>query len=190
MFSQSLRHATCTPPLSHVWKLGISVFEFKEIVFEFWFWFSFVMILIFGLPWRRCLQPSKFKSQVTGVSIKKLGLDDGEPPSFFMSTVDFGEIPPFVHIKSVYIRQFWPSISTISRHLLPLFKQFSDNFTNSLMLRLNASIDSDFIECFANSMEFLSCLRGMLELEIFEQCLPQLTFCVNCRYYQQLDSLS
>ena len=114
-----------------------------------------------------------------------MGLNDGEPPIFFMSTVDFGEIPPFVRIESVYMRQFWPSIS---RHLLPLLKQFSGNFTNSLMLHLNSSIDLDFIESFATSMEFLSCLRVLLE--IFEQCLPQLTFCVNFRYYQQLDSLS
>ena len=119
-----------------------------------------------------------------------------------MSTVDFGEIPPFVRIKSVYMRQFWTSIS---RHLLPMLKQFSGNFISSLNVRLNASIDwynklpghsfndRDFFpinydEFFASPMEFVSCLREILE--IFEQCLPQFTFCVNDPYYQEMDSLS
>ena len=109
-----------------------------------------------------------------------------------MPNVDFGPIPPFVHIKSVYMRQFWPQII----RLLPLLRQFSGNFTNSLMLHLNTSIDwynlrghsftgSDIGRSYDVFLEFVSCLRIMLE--IFEQCLPLLTFCVN---YQQMDILS
>ena len=101
--------------------------------------------------------------------------------------MDFGEIPPFVCIKSVYIRQFWPQII----RLLPLLKQFSGNFITSLKFHLNASIgDCTFGsgELFASPMEFVSCLRGMLEL--FELCSPQFTFCVNRRQPQQKDTLT
>ena len=117
-----------------------------------------------------------------------------------MHHVNFGEIPPFVRIKSVYMLQFWPAIA---RYLLSLLKQFSGNFINSLNLHLHASADwynllghlstdsaksfEAFGEYFASSMEFLPCIRGIFE--IFEQCLPQLTFYLNGRPHQQLDSL-
>ena len=80
------------------------------------------------------------------------------------------------------MRQFWPQII----RLLPFLRQFSGNFINSLNVRLNGSIGSDyyninssksFDEPFKSSAEFVSCLRGMLK--IFKQCLPRLTFCVN-----------
>ena len=123
------------------------------------------------------------KFQVTGISLRKLWLNY-ETRIFFMPSVDFGAIPPFVRIESVFMRQFWPSIA---QHLLPLLKQFSGNFIDSLNLHLNGSIGTDyyyylncsksFDESFKSEAEFVSCLPGMLE--IFEQCLPRLTFCVN-----------
>ena len=104
-----------------------------------------------------------------------------------MHSVDFGAIPSFVRIKSVYMHQFWPSIA---QSLLPLLKQFSGNFINSLKFHLNASIaDNDvklFGEFFANSMDFVLCFLGMLK--IFERCSPQFTFCVNGRSFQRMDS--
>ena len=116
-----------------------------------------------------------------------------------MSYVNFGEIPPFVCIKSVYIRQFRPAIA---QHLFPLLEQFSGNYIDALKFHLDASIDlhehGKFLhsfrdndrsldELFSNRMEFVSCLRKMLE--IFKQCSPQFTFCVNERNHQQIDSL-
>ena len=106
-----------------------------------------------------------------------------------MHYVNFGEIPPFVRIKSVYMLQFWPAIA---RHL-SLLEQFSGNFINSLNLHLHASDDwykllghlstdsakssEAFGEYFASSMEFLPCICEIFE--IFKQCLPQLIFHVN-----------
>ena len=99
-----------------------------------------------------------------------------------MPNMDFREIPSFVCIKSVYMRQIWPQII----RLLPLLKQFSGNFSNSLKFHLNALIGFDydnfncsksFDEFFKSSAEFAWCLRRMLE--IFERCSPQFTFCVN-----------
>ena len=103
-----------------------------------------------------------------------------------MSTVDFGAVPPFVRIKSVYMHQFWPSIA---QSLLPLLKQFSGNFFTSPKFYLNALITDNvksFAELFASSLDFVSCLRGMLE--IFERCSPQFTFCVNGRCFQRMNS--
>ena len=86
------------------------------------------------------------------------------------------------------MRQFWPSIA---QHLLPLLKQFSGNFINSLKFHLNASIaDNDvklFGEFFANSMDFVLCFLGMLK--IFERCSPQFTFRVNNQSFQRMNSL-
>ena len=86
-----------------------------------------------------------------GVSLRKhsLNVGEGEACILFMPSVDFGRaIPSFVRIKSVYMRQFWPSIA---QHLLPLLKQFSANFTNSPKLHLSTSIDLDFIGLFDES---------------------------------------
>ena len=65
--------------------------------------------------------------------------------------------------------------------------EFSGNFVNSPKFHLNASICllsdcnrgsfKSFGELFATPLEFVWCLRRMLE--IFEQCSPQFTFCVN-----------
>ena len=133
-------------------------------------------------------QATKFKFQLTGVALTKLDLNDDKTRIFFLPNVDFGEIPPFVCIKSVYIRQFWPQII----RLLPLLKQFSGNFINSLKAHLNASIGLDCTfgsgELFASPMEFASCLRKMLE--IFELCSPQFTFCVNGHQRKQKDTLT
>ena len=116
-----------------------------------------------------------------------------------MPSVDFGiAIPPFVRIKSVYMRQFWPSIS---QHLLPLLKQFYGNFMNSLNFRLDGTIRFDNglfgkstcsgilfqDDLFAGQNEFMFCLCEMLE--IFGQCSPQFTFCMNGRTHQQMDTL-
>ena len=112
-----------------------------------------------------------------------------------MPSVDFEPIPSFVRIKSVYMRQFWPSIA---QHLLPLIKQFSGNFINSLNVRLNASIGLDynlfggtfrsFGELFASPVGLMSCLHVMLG--VFEQCSPQFTFCLDINdEYQRIDTL-
>ena len=108
-----------------------------------------------------------------------------------MSYVNFGAIPPFVCIKSVYMSQFMP---WIVQPLLPLLKQFSGNFITSPKFHLNSSIglDSNFYslksadESFKGEAEFVSCLHGTFE--IFEQCLPPLTFCVNSP--KQIDILA
>ena len=113
-----------------------------------------------------------------------------------MSYVNFGKIPPFVCIKSVHVRQFWPAIA---QHLFPLLKQFSGNYIDALKFHLDASIDlhhlavhsqgydRSFDELFASQMEFVSCLRKMLE--IFEQCSSQLNFCLYVKSFR-MDSLS
>ena len=90
------------------------------------------------------------------------------------------------------MRQFWPSIA---QHLLPLLKQFSSNFINSPKFRLDASIylytllsfTDDNDKFFATQTEFVSCLRVMLG--IFEQCSPQLNFCLKIRHNQNMESL-
>ena len=104
-----------------------------------------------------------------------------------MHSVDFGAIPSFVRIKSVYMHQFWPSIA---QHLLPLLKQFSGNFFTSPKFYLNATITDNvksFAEIFASPMDFVSCLRKMLE--IFERYSPQFTFCMHGRSFHRMGSL-
>ena len=140
----------------------------------------------------------KFKFQVTGISlIRKFGLNDKEKCVVFMPTVDFGTIPSFLRIKSVYMRQFWPQII----QLLPLLKQFSDNYDNSLNFHLNGSFvfnyhlfghilqeyENSFGKFFKSEAEFVSCLRGMLQ--IFERCPSQFTFCMNSRSRKQMGTL-
>ena len=130
-----------------------------------------------------------------GVSLRKHDLNfyDCEARILFTPSVDFGEIPPFVCIKSVYMHQFWPSIA---QYLLPLLKQFSGNFINSPEFHLIASIGFDYYlsgepfksdKFFSSPEEFVSSLRGILE--IFKRCSPHFTFFVNSRQHHQMDTL-